>query len=197
MSENAPEPDAPKKRGRKPRLTVAPVAAALVELRGNLAAVAERLGVHRSSVAEFVGKNPELCVILGDQRERRIDQAEDKLWAAVDAGEAWAIALTLKTIGKGRGYVERVDLRTASLESFLALLPPELAEATRQALGPGVARALGDMVQTHVYLPQKDAEGEPAAAPPADAADAAPPPADLRGLSDDELDRLAGGGPTR
>jgi len=38
-----------------------------------------------------------------------LDATEEKLVAAIDNGEPWAIALVLKTLGKERGYVERQE----------------------------------------------------------------------------------------
>jgi hypothetical protein len=46
---------------------------------------------------------------LEDSRETTLDNAEDKLGLAVKKGEAWAICFLLKTQGKSRGYVERIE----------------------------------------------------------------------------------------
>lgn len=99
-----------KKRGRKPILIAELVASAITELKGNLAAVASRFNVARSSVVEFVQKHATLMSVLSDARESRTDLAEDKLGAAIENGEAWAVCFYLKTQGKSRGYVERQEL---------------------------------------------------------------------------------------
>jgi hypothetical protein len=57
---------------------------------------------------------PEVAEAVADAREELIDIAELRLRKAVQDGEAWAIALTLKTIGKGRGYVERHEVQNLS-----------------------------------------------------------------------------------
>jgi hypothetical protein len=43
-------------------------------------------------------------------RGELLDVAELKLWSAVQRGEPWAIAFALKTVGRARGYVERLDV---------------------------------------------------------------------------------------
>lgn len=96
-----------KKGGRKPILDVALVAAALAEMRGNIAAVAMRFKVGRSCVYEFIERTPGLQVVLHDAREGMLDHAESALHGAVLRGEAWAVCFFLKTRGKNRGYTER------------------------------------------------------------------------------------------
>lgn len=100
----------PGKRGRKSKLRKYLVAKALVEMGGNLSAVARKFGVARSRVAEFVGKRPDLQKILADTRDTAIDHAESSLLRAILQGEAWAVCFMLKTQGKSRGYVERQEI---------------------------------------------------------------------------------------
>lgn len=92
--------------GRKPILKPELVAAALAELNGNVAAVAKRFKVARQSVAEMIGKRPDLQSVCADAREGMIDTGESSLYRAVKKGEAWAVCFFLKTQGRGRGYVE-------------------------------------------------------------------------------------------
>jgi hypothetical protein len=106
---------APKKGGRKPKLTPELVAARLVIDRGNLAAVARHFGVSRAAVFELVGASPALKQVLKDAREAMLDGAEAALYTAVLAGKSWAVCFFLKTQGKARGYVEKqeIDLNAA------------------------------------------------------------------------------------
>ena len=90
-------------------LTVKALEAKLRELNGNMAAAGRHFGVTRSAVCHFIERHPTLRQVLTDCRESRIDVAESALDRAVLNGEGWAIGLTLKTIGKGRGYVERQE----------------------------------------------------------------------------------------
>jgi hypothetical protein len=86
------------------------VEAKLRELDGNMAAVARVFGVTRGAVFLFVQRHPTLQRVMLDCRESRIDRAESALDQAVEDGEGWAISLTLKTIGKERGYFERHEV---------------------------------------------------------------------------------------
>ena len=78
--------------------------------RGNVSAVARQLKMPRSSVHVIIQADPVLKQLLDDERERMLDNAEDRLGLAVDKGEAWAVCFTLKTQGKERGYSERQEL---------------------------------------------------------------------------------------
>lgn len=71
--------------------------------------VARNLGVTREGLCNKLSKKPELKQILIDAREMAIDQAEAKLVTKVKEGNWQAIQLTLKTIGKNRGYIEKVE----------------------------------------------------------------------------------------
>lgn len=110
-----------------PKLVAEVVAAELVALRGNVAAIARKLGVARSSVIEFIQARDTLLAIQADVREGRLDDAESALDRAVLAGEGWAICFLLKTQAKGRGYVEKQQVEHS-----------------------------GGTTQTIIYLPQKN-----------------------------------------
>lgn len=110
------------KRKKKKALQL-PLSDALVEqgimaCKGNLQKVAEAVGQPRQRIHEYIYKQdeegnyarPELVSLLATQREVRIDNAEHQLDQATDRGEPWAIALTLRTLGKGRGYVEKQEM---------------------------------------------------------------------------------------
>jgi hypothetical protein len=45
-----------------------------------------------------------------DARGELLDDCELRLWNAVQRDESWAIAFALKTVGRSRGYGERLDL---------------------------------------------------------------------------------------
>ena len=52
------------------------------------------------------------------ERGMMIDVAEIALWKAIQNGEGWAISLALKTIGRERGYTERVEHVVFDMESL-------------------------------------------------------------------------------
>lgn len=93
----------------KQRYTQDQVIAALRETRGTMTLAADRLGCDPETVAAYATRYPRVRRELKSQRRRRVDIAELKLDQAIQNGEAWAIALVLKTLGKKRGYVERVE----------------------------------------------------------------------------------------
>jgi hypothetical protein len=105
------ETPTPKKRtrGPAPTLDTAKCAAALTQLNGNIAAVARRFKVSRSTVTTFIDNDPALKAVLSDAREGMLDDAEGVLYKAVKKGEAWAVCFFLKTQGRNRGYLEKQD----------------------------------------------------------------------------------------
>jgi hypothetical protein len=58
----------------------------------------------------FAKRHPKVQAAIHEGRAVIVDKAERKLVEAIEAGESWAIALTLKTLGKWRGYIEAKDL---------------------------------------------------------------------------------------
>lgn len=111
------------KRGRR---TVATIERVLRESYGLVSVAATRLEMSRSVLYRRIRKSSRLQEALADAREIVLDTSELKLMEAINRGEAWAISLALKTIGKSRGYVERsevdnvrdVDLSTVSTEEL-------------------------------------------------------------------------------
>jgi predicted transcriptional regulator len=84
------------------------VEAKLRELSGNVAVTAQAFGVSRTAIYNFIHKHG-LYEVVQEARESMTDIAETSLKRAVINGEAWAVCFTLKTLGKSRGYVERVQ----------------------------------------------------------------------------------------
>ncbi len=117
------------------------VEAKLREFNGNMAAVGRALGVTRVSVFQFVQRRPKLQQVMLDCRETRVDTAESALDRAVLNGEGWSISLTLKTIGKNRGYVEQTE---TILRGDLKIEAVETLVRTRE----DAAKALADLPET-------------------------------------------------
>lgn len=93
----------------KNQYTANQVADALTKARGLISAAAEDLGCTPQTVRNYIEKYVTVQQALQDARERTVDRAELKMMVAIENGEPWAVALVLKTLGKGRGYVERVE----------------------------------------------------------------------------------------
>ena len=150
----AKQKPSPKKRGRKPILDPELVAAAIVELTGNVAAVARRFNVARASVNELISKRPSLQLVVTDCREGMTDNVESSLYRAALAGESWAVCFFLKTQAKHRGYVERTE-PLPPLELLLASLPEDVRKVVKDAL----AKAVHDRTNSGGgHEPEQDAE---------------------------------------
>jgi hypothetical protein len=92
---------------RKPRFTVAQVAAALVKSHGLVYLTAKRLRCDAETIRNYCKRHPSLQATKEALRGEMVDLAEQKLLESIQQGEAWGITLCLKTLGKDRGYVEQ------------------------------------------------------------------------------------------
>lgn len=82
---------------------------AILAANGNLLLVAQKLGISRQCVYNYVDRfGLEPTIKAG--RESLVDLAEHKLSERVQEGDTTAIIFTLKTQGKRRGYVERQEI---------------------------------------------------------------------------------------
>jgi hypothetical protein len=75
---------------------------------GLISLTADALGCTRATVYNYVTAYPEVAAVVTEERERLVDMAEDALYFHLEQKAPWAIALVLKTLGKSRGYVEKV-----------------------------------------------------------------------------------------
>ena len=67
------------------------------------------LGCSAETVRNYANKYPTAKAALKAKRTELVDFAEMSLRRAIVGGEAWAVALTLKTLGKDEGYVDRTQ----------------------------------------------------------------------------------------
>lgn len=115
--------------GRKKRFKHNEISAALRRHNGLVTYAAEDLDCACSTVYDYIRRYPSVKVALQEAREHIIDRAERSLFAAIDDREPWAVALTLKTLGKHRGYIERQEITGQDGEAFqftLAFDKPEM-----------------------------------------------------------------------
>ena len=82
---------------------------ALKETHSNYTMAAKTIGCSRETIRLRVDKSPELQKIVHDEREGMVDHAESALYSSILNKDPWAVQFTLKTRGKNRGYVERVE----------------------------------------------------------------------------------------
>lgn len=92
------------------KLNYKAVEAKLKHASGNISLAAANLGVTRKAVYDFLEKHPKLKNVVTDEREAMVDAAENALHAAILEKQSWAVTLCLKTLGKRRGYVERLEI---------------------------------------------------------------------------------------
>ena len=90
------------------RYSVAEICDALRHSHGLITLAADFLKCDDQTIYNYRAKYPEFInPVIEHYRMRRVDSAEYRLDRAITEGQPWAIALTLRTIGKDRGYVEK------------------------------------------------------------------------------------------
>jgi hypothetical protein len=93
----------------KEKYKAADLIQALRESKGMIYVAARRLQCSPNTIYNYAARYPTVQEAIDHERGLMVDTAELALWKAIQAGEGWAISLTLKTIGKDRGYVERQE----------------------------------------------------------------------------------------
>jgi len=71
---------------------------------------AKRLGCSVDTIGRYCQRYPTVAAARDEERGAMVDEAELRLWRAIQDGQAWAIAFCLKTLGKDRGYTERQEI---------------------------------------------------------------------------------------
>lgn len=94
----------------KQRYTAGEVSAALRASKGMVSIAAQRLGCDQDTVLNYCKRYPTVEAVKREARNEVLDEAELRLWQAIRRDEPWAIAFCLKTIGRSRGYAERLDV---------------------------------------------------------------------------------------
>jgi hypothetical protein len=103
---------------RPEKLTVKQVIEALKETKGLVYLAAKKLGVDPDTVSNYAKRYPTVKATLVSARGEVVDLAEAKLYQATLGGEQWAVLFTLRTQGKERGYVERVQQEVAAKDGW-------------------------------------------------------------------------------
>lgn len=97
---------------------------------GTISGAAIILGCDRSTVATYQNKHPEIRAAVIEAKEKLLDIAESELMKNVKRGHPSSVFFTLKTLGKNRGYVERVESTGAEGG------PIEISKITRTIIDP-------------------------------------------------------------
>lgn len=127
---------------RTTRYTDAEICAALRATNGMVYLAAKHLGCAPVSIYRRIEKSAKVREIVDNSRGELLDSAETSLKSAVLAKEAWAVCFALKTVGKHRGYVERIEQTGANggpveikAQDYRASIAP---------LAPAKGRSVGD-----------------------------------------------------
>lgn len=100
------------------RYTVKQVIAALVETKGLVYLAAKKLGCEPKTIQNYANRYAAVKEALVSARGEMVDVAEAKLYQATMNGEQWAVLFSLRTQGKDRGYVERVQQEVAAKDGW-------------------------------------------------------------------------------
>ena len=95
-------------KGRPVKCTAEQVTEALLSSDGNLTAAADKLGVVRTVVYNYIDRYG-LQEVLDQAREKMGDEAVGQLHRLVRDGNLGAVIFYLKTQHKIRGYTERIE----------------------------------------------------------------------------------------
>ena len=77
--------------------------------RGIVSVAAKNLGISDTALHRRIQRNKSLQAVKWEAREGILDMAEAKLFKAVSDEDWRAVKYILSTLGKHRGYVERVE----------------------------------------------------------------------------------------
>lgn len=92
----------------------ADIIAALERNGGMVYLAARALRCSPQTIYNYRDKYPDVAQAIEQVRGELVDTAELALKRAVLNGEAWAVCFALKTVGKGRGYIERQEFTGAN-----------------------------------------------------------------------------------
>ena len=98
-----------KKKATHRHYKTAEIVEALKATGGLVYMAARKLGCDPSAINKRAKASPEIQSAIDNARGDMLDMAEHELKKAVRGGDMTAVIFTLKTIGKHRGYVERVE----------------------------------------------------------------------------------------
>jgi hypothetical protein len=104
---------------------------ALNKFKGAVYLAAESIGCNPDTIYDRANKSPEVKRAITRHRGKMLDTAEMALYNAVLKGESWAIAFALKSVGRKRGYGDKIELD-------IGVAPKLLKELKQRADSAGV-----------------------------------------------------------
>lgn len=85
--------------------------------------IARKLGVNRSTVISYLANDPVLQEAFQQEKESALDLAESKLLQGINEGDPECIRFYLRTVGKNRGYSERVENQLSGANGAPLVIP--------------------------------------------------------------------------
>lgn len=106
------------------KLSTKNVTDAMRATSGVVSEAARSLGVSRGGLQKWLAKHPDVRALTNEYRDALVDMAEAELATKVKDGDMVAIAFTLKTLGRSRGYIERIPdvVASANLDALRRIL---------------------------------------------------------------------------
>ncbi len=96
---------------------------------GVVSAAAKSLGCSTRTIYKRRHVSREVAEAIEIGREIICDKAEESLMKLIEQGDFRAINLVLRTLGRDRGYVERIEHAGPTDEQLLKILTPERMDA--------------------------------------------------------------------
>lgn len=109
MAEKQPTRKRASPKTRHPSFAKANIISALKDNAGMVVTAARALGCSPNLIYRALQKYPDVAAARKEAQEFSLDQAQTQLSKAVERGEPWAVSLTLKTLGRSRGFIERSE----------------------------------------------------------------------------------------
>jgi len=122
-----------KKRNRKKKIPLPVILAELERCRGGVYLAAKNLKISHVTMFHYLRDYPEAQAIVDAARGQVLDVAELNLIAAVQKGQPWAITFMLKTIGRNRGYNEKLELENTKPVEVVTMSLSEWTERQNKA----------------------------------------------------------------
>lgn len=91
------------------KVTKAATLKAISKCAGIVSTVAKKLRVDWHTAKKYIEEWEETRIAFQSEKEGVTDLAESELIKAIKAGESWAVKYYLSTIGKERGYTEKLE----------------------------------------------------------------------------------------
>jgi predicted transcriptional regulator len=113
------DPDKPDniKRGIEDPKKIAMIEA-LTKTLGVVTSACQMVGIHRSTYYDWMEKDKDFEREVNEIKEIALDFVESKLYKKIDEMDITSIIFYLKTKGKARGYVERVEVETGEKREY-------------------------------------------------------------------------------